>query len=201
MKIIKNYRRSISISVDESGDVIVKAPLFLSSKKIDEFVKSKEKWIEKQQDKVKKREELTSKFDFTKYVYIDGKEINFDSIKSKDKRTTKTSFYTKKFYQLITPRAEKIATINGFKAEFKLCNSRSIWGSCSTKKIIKLNWKLVLLPINLQEYVIYHELSHLKEMNHSKKFWNEVEKLDKDYKKNRNELKEYSFLLGTQILI
>ena len=200
MKLIRSYRKTLSITVTEEGEVIIKAPLLLSMKKIEEFVKSKEKWIKKQQEKTKKQDIFSQKFDFENNVYVNGEEINWAELKSKDKRVTKTSFYTKKFYEIIIKKAEEIAKLYGFKVCFKLCNSRSIWGSCNAKSIIKLNWKLIILDEKLQNYVICHELSHLKQMNHSTKFWKEVEKLDPEYKNNRKELKEYSFLLRAEVL-
>lgn len=65
------------------------------------------------------------------------------------------------------------------------------WGSCSSKKNLNFNWKLILTPVFLQEYVVVHELAHLKEMNHSKAFWKEVEKIIPDYKNRVKWQKEY----------
>lgn len=201
MKIIKSYRKSISIMVDEGGEVIVKAPFFLSMKNIDSFVKSKESWIKKQQEKIQKKQKLLDKYDFYNNVYINNIEINWENIKNNNKKLTKVGFYTQKFKEEIVETAQNIARINNFGAvSFKLCNSKCIWGSCNAQKIIKLNWKLVILPENLQIYVICHELSHLKQMNHSQKFWQEVEYMDPKYKQNRKDLKEYSFLLRESIL-
>lgn len=70
-----------------------------------------------------------------------------------------------------------------------------MWGSMNNKKEMRLNWKLIILPEKLIEYVIIHELCHIKYLNHSKLFWQEVSKYLPDYKSRRNNLKEYSFIM------
>ena len=64
------------------------------------------------------------------------------------------------------------------------------WGSCSQKGNLNFNWKLVLMPQALLDYVVVHELAHRKEMNHSARFWAIVEQELPDYQKRRNELKK-----------
>ncbi len=59
----------------------------------------------------------------------------------------------------------------------RIGNQRSRWGSCSAKKTISLNWRLILLPYEIANYVIYHELAHLKHLNHSARFWEYLEKI------------------------
>lgn len=200
MELIRSNRRTLSITVTDNGDVIVKAPIFLSNKKIEEFVNSKQNWIKKQQERNIKSNTLSNKYDFFNNVYLNGQCLNWQEILKKDKRITKASFYTKNFYDNLLKKAEKIAKDYEFKASFKLCNSKCIWGSCNSKHVIKLNWKLLILDEKLQKYVICHELSHIKQMNHSQKFWNEVEKIDPEYKQNRKELKNFAFLLKEEVL-
>ena len=69
------------------------------------------------------------------------------------------------------------------------------WGSCSQKGNLNFNWKLVLMPQELLDYVVVHELAHRKEMNHSARFWAIVEQELPDYQKRRNELKKMGQLL------
>lgn len=66
----------------------------------------------------------------------------------------------------------------------------SRWGSCSSSRGISLNWRLILLPVHLQDYVILHELAHLKEMNHSKSFWNLLTTYDSKTKLHDKQLGE-----------
>lgn len=73
-----------------------------------------------------------------------------------------------------------------------LSNARSRWGSCNSKKEIRLNWRLIQAPPHIINYVTAHELAHLKQMNHSAKFWAVVESIFPDYKKAEKELKTLS---------
>lgn len=75
-------------------------------------------------------------------------------------------------------------------------NQRSRWGSCSRHGTISLNWRLVQTPSFVRDYIILHELAHLKEMNHSKRFWREVARLCPDFARAERWLKEHSELIG-----
>ena len=74
-------------------------------------------------------------------------------------------------------------------------NQRSRWGSCSRRGTVSLNWRLIQAPAFVQEYLILHELSHLKEMNHSARFWREVERVCPDYETAERWLKQHFALL------
>ena len=73
-----------------------------------------------------------------------------------------------------------------------LSNARTRWGSCNARGEIRLHWRLIQAPPHIIHYVVAHELAHLKEMNHSERFWQWVEKLCPDYKTARQELKALS---------
>ena len=73
-----------------------------------------------------------------------------------------------------------------------LSSARSRWGSCNSRKEVRLNWRLLQAPPHLINYVICHELAHLKQMNHSAKFWAEVASIYPDYKAAEKELKAWS---------
>lgn len=72
---------------------------------------------------------------------------------------------------------------NFFYQRIAIKNTKTRWGSCSIKKNLNFNYRILFLEKELQDYIIVHELCHLKEMNHSKKFWLEIEKILPDYKK------------------
>ena len=75
-------------------------------------------------------------------------------------------------------------------------NQRSRWGSCSRRGTISLNWRLVQTPLFVRDYLVLHELAHLREMNHSRRFWNEVARLCPDFPEAERWLKQHSGLLA-----
>lgn len=77
------------------------------------------------------------------------------------------------------------------KPVFRLSHAKTSWGSCSSRGVVHLNWRLIQLPIHLIDYVIAHELCHLIEMNHSKAFWELVKRIYPQYLSARMELKKF----------
>lgn len=74
-------------------------------------------------------------------------------------------------------------------------NQKSRWGSCSRRGTISLNWRLIQTPPNVQDYIVLHELCHLREMNHSVRFWREVERVCPEFQVAERWLKQHSPLL------
>lgn len=184
--------KNISIRVKDDGKIVVKAPKRVSDSFIEDFINKKSHWINLQLKKVSDMTLLKSKYDFNKHCYIFDKAYVADS---------KTKFYQQAFNDYIITIANDLSNKYNLKfCSLKLANSRRIWGSLDSKKTMKLNWKLVILPKDLAIYVIVHELCHIIEFNHSKIFWLKVESILPNYKTLRKELKRYSFLLNTKVL-
>lgn len=97
----------------------------------------------------------------------------------------------KRALEVFSERLAHYAAIIGLDTlpRLGLSGARTRWGSCSRQSGIRLNWRLIHLPLELIDYVVVHELSHLKEMNHSPRFWAEVAKLCPDWRARRSELK------------
>ena len=79
----------------------------------------------------------------------------------------------------------------------RLSSARTRWGSCSHHGGIVLNWRLVFMPLPVIDYVVCHELAHLKEMNHSPRFWSVVEQLCPDWRARRLELRQHGKLVAS----
>lgn len=91
----------------------------------------------------------------------------------------------------IPKRTEELAARYGFNyKKIFIRSQKTRWGSCSSQKNLNFNWRLILTPRNCCDYVIIHELCHLKEMNHSQKFWNLVEQCMPSYRNAERWLKE-----------
>jgi predicted metal-dependent hydrolase len=79
-------------------------------------------------------------------------------------------------------------------SQIKLSSARTQWGSCTVQGVVRLNWRLVKLPLHLIDYVVAHELAHLIEMNHSERFWRVVASVCPDYHACRKELHDYGIV-------
>jgi predicted metal-dependent hydrolase len=98
--------------------------------------------------------------------------------------------------RIFAPRAAAFAArIAPVAPTVKLSNARSEWGSCNERGQIRLNWRLVQLPPRLALYVVAHEVAHLVELNHSRRFWAVVEDLFPDHARARRALDEWTALL------
>jgi len=204
-------RKSISIQIEKNGDVIVKAPKRVSKKFINDFIISKKDWVEKNVKKVlESRKNVKKEFkDGEIFMYLGSKielklidkkfkfvkfdEINFFISKenSKNAKTLLYRFYRKKAKEVITDRVNFYVDKHNFKINnLKISSAKTRWGSCSFKNNININWKLIFADTSIMDYVIIHELSHTIEHNHSKNFWNFVEKIIPDYKEKRLWLKK-----------
>ena len=93
--------------------------------------------------------------------------------------------------EVIQTRVEYFARVIGVTyGKITIRNQKTRWGSCSSKGNLNFNCLLMLAPPEVLDYVVVHELCHRKQMNHSKAFWSEVEKVLPDYKEARKWLKE-----------
>ena len=81
-------------------------------------------------------------------------------------------------------------------ASFKISNSKTRWGSCDNHRNIKLNFRLIMLPHKIIDYVIIHELSHIIEFSHSKEFYKIISLVMPSYKLQQKVLKDYDYILG-----
>ncbi len=98
--------------------------------------------------------------------------------------------------RLLAPRvAEFAARITATPPTVKLSNARSEWGSCNQRGVIRLNWRLVHLPPHLAHYIVAHEVAHLVELNHSPRFWRQVESLFPGHAAARRALDDWTALL------
>lgn len=91
-------------------------------------------------------------------------------------------FYKREAVKLLTERVIFWSKqMNLYPSQLKFREQRTRWGSCSSKKVINLNWRLIVFPLEIIDYVVVHELAHLEHMNHSPRFWSLVEQHVSDY--------------------
>lgn len=96
----------------------------------------------------------------------------------------------------LPPRVQAYAVQHQVRVQrISVRNQKSRWGSCSRRGTISLNWRLIQTPLHVQDYIILHELMHCREMNHSVRFWREVESVCPDYETAERWLKQHASLL------
>lgn len=215
--IIRSNRKTLAITISKFGEVSIKAPLQASDKVINEFIQNKEKWI---MDKLKSIKTNIDNFhdvitydkmlvfgDKYKPVYSDNTHIDVDDygkmyIPKKYKTPDKVFKMTKNWYKriandFIIDRAMVLAeSVKLMPSKMRINDSRGRWGACTQKGEIIFNFRIAMLPPKLIDYVIFHELSHLVEMNHSSRFWSVMKAIMPDYNIARKEIKNYGFCLG-----
>lgn len=168
--IIRSKRRTVSVEITRKAEVIVRAPLKMSNRDIEKFITEKSSWIEKTLEKVNSRNEINSLPPFTE------EEISLLTKRAKEYISNRVSFF-----------ADEMQLAFG-----RVCikHQKTRWGSCSGKGNLNFNCLLMLCPLEVIDYVIIHELCHIKHHNHSKNFWDEVEKYMPEYKTHRKWLKD-----------
>ncbi len=207
MKVItqREKRKTLLLKIVSKNEILIKAPLRLSDSKINEFILSKQKWVDGKIKKMEALEEFAGGFNFEKYIYkfteivMETKNISldYDSLSASKKNLAIKKQYIEMF-DILKERAISLAEQFNFKVnQISYLSSIYKWGSYNDKGEMKLNYKLIILPKELIDYVIIHELCHSKHMNHKPQFWKEVEKYCPNYKTLRKNMKNFSFILKT----
>ncbi len=114
-----------------------------------------------------------------------------------DLRPTLEAHFVRRGKVELPARTWELAAVCGMEVKLvSVRDQRSRWGSCSANGTISLNWRLVQTPEAVRDYIIYHELMHLKEMNHSARFWSRVEEVCPGWREAEHWLKRNGSLLG-----
>ncbi len=175
-RIIRSNRKSISIRIKENGDVEVRAPHYVTDKQIDKFVESKLDWIN------------TKRLEVLEYI---------SSLPQITPETqARIEYFEKKFRKAakdyIPYRVEYFHQFTGgHYTSITIRDQKSRWGSCSGTGTLSFNYRLMMAPPKILDYVVVHELCHLTHMNHSKDFWNMVGSILPDYKESKQWLKDH----------
>ena len=215
-EVVRTKRKTIALIVERDGRLIVRAPMRIKDEKILEFVRQKEKWILSKQEKARA---LYPPFLPKEYVNGEGfwylgkihrlqwteneKPLlhmngNFRlSKKAADKAPIVfEKWYREQAYQIISERVQWVAAKHGFTyKQVKITSARTRWGSCNSKGTLSFAWRLVMAPMPVIDYVVVHELVHLKTQNHSKDYWSKVRLIMPDYKNRIDWLDRYGHLL------
>jgi predicted metal-dependent hydrolase len=172
VKIIRSRRRSVALIVTDDAQLIVRAPLRLPQVEIELIVAQKRSWIERQLAEISSRPKA-------------------QPISTEERRQLKQEAAV-----ILRERAAYLAKQTGYlPAAVKISGARQRWGSCGPKGTINLSWRLVRAPQVVLDYVIIHELVHLAERNHSRRFWDKVALIVPDHRQHRRWLRQNGNLL------
>jgi predicted metal-dependent hydrolase len=166
-ELIRSKRKTVSLEVRRDGSVIVRAPLRMSKKEIEKFVSSHEKWLE---NAVRRQSERRSR-----EVERTPEEIK------KAKQELKT---------VLLPLIDKYSALMGVKPEgVTITSAKTRFGSCSGKNRLSFTYRLVDCPGEAVEYVVVHELAHIKHKNHGRDFYALIESVLPDYREREKMLR------------
>jgi predicted metal-dependent hydrolase len=211
-QLIRSKRRTIGIEINREGKLIVRAPMRCSQKAIDSFINTKWRWILKHQRVIKERVKH-----ITPLRFVDGEKIHFlgdvyplkiveckeyvlrfenntfflssDSVEYG--RDIFIEWFRRQGKVRIPQRVEEFAQVYGFKYhQVKITKALKRWGSCTAKGNLNFTWRLMMTPPEIIDYIIVHELAHLKQLNHSKRYWEIVEAIMPDYREREKWLSE-----------
>jgi predicted metal-dependent hydrolase len=180
-KKLKNFY----IQIHPELGVLVKNPNF-SLQKVHDLVQSKAKWIYEKSLLLERRESLSNLYE------TEGKVLLFGEKQSLHVKKKLEDFYKEKTKEIVEPTLKKYSNLmDVYPTKVSYRKAKKRWGSCSGKNALSLNSSIAQLPLFCIEYIIIHELAHIKYKHHQKSFWNFVSKFC-DYKKCEQEIKKYS---------
>ena len=225
-QLFRSKRKTISLSFDENLMLVVKAPSFLDIKTIEDFINSKQDWIERTRArlKIKKGKVFEEKpklvsGDLLPYL---GKmrtltvteetrytiEIIAAPVSSKiimrvpfgtdyeQKRAELEKWFRKEAKELLEKKVREYTFMvgSGYK-HVRIKDQRTRWGSCSERGNLNFNWRIIMAPEKVIDYLVVHEVCHLVHMDHSEEYWELVKKLCPDYKTGKQWLKTNAYTL------
>lgn len=215
--IIRSRRKTVAIHITKDAKVEVRAPMKTSKADINRFVSLKERWI---LSHLAEREESNSEKAAFSLDYGDtavlcgiaypiraraGDRVGFDGdyfymppgLPPESVKDAVIQIYKTVAKQVITSKVKDIAGLMGVKpSAVKINGAKTRWGSCSGKNSLNFSWRLILADDAVIDYVVVHELAHIREHNHSPRFWTVVESVLPDYKERKRRLKDLQIKLA-----
>lgn len=204
-------RKSIGIEITYDGKMIVRAPVNAKLTKIEELLLIKKEWIlhhinhSEQREKVKEDDEILFLGERLQ-IQVINHDLNVIGIKKVDHQLVirkpdafamdihrvVEDWMRKQASSMIRQLVEYYSTVMGVTYNnIVIKDQKTRWGSCSSKGNLNFNYRLIMAPKEVLEYVVVHELSHRVHMDHSKEFWRTVEQVIPEYRQYRDWLKEY----------
>ncbi len=212
-KIIRSKRKTLSLTINENAELIIRAPKRLSIEKIQDFINEKENWINRKKRLIENQiKDVTSNHNkllylgnlfpinveqnASKELFFTGEEFIANSIEPDSLSLSIKKWYKNKFKEIALPRVAYFANKHNLMVnQVRIKNQKTMWGSCSSKNNINLNYLLLMAPMGVIDYVIVHELVHTIHRNHSADFWGSVESIMPDFLEHKRWLQSNGYKL------
>jgi len=214
-QIIRSKRKTLSLSINENADLVVRAPHRVSFDEIQKFISEKSAWIDNKQTLIKAQlEDNENQNSSSQCLYLgslyplkidnnsiepisfNGQMFTITNVNRERINLPLKSWYKKRFIEVALPRLSYFSDKHELKVkQVRVKEQKTLWGSCSSKNNINLNYLLIMAPMKVIDYVIVHELVHTIHKNHSTKFWQKVETIMPNYKDARYWLKKNGYKL------
>ena len=171
IQVLRSSRKTIAMRITGPNAVEIRAPRTMSQAQIDGFIQQHQAWLDKHMGIVNQREQ-----EIAQLPPLTEMEIRALAEQALAKIPARVRYFA--------------GLLHVTYGRITIRNQKSKWGSCSSQGNLNFNCLLMLCPPEVLDYVVVHELCHRREMNHSPRFWAEVERIDPDYKAHRQWLKD-----------
>ncbi|MCX7710969.1 MAG: M48 family metallopeptidase [Clostridia bacterium] len=218
--VVRSRRKTIGISIQSEQGLKVSAPYRVSDTYIHDVIQTKSSWILKKLKELEDAKPAERKFTPGEKLMVLGKEyylcisekvgiktaqldigpsavcLIIPEIKQLEQRTqiirdALTKCLKKIAAEIVSERIEVYSKkLNVLPKKIVIKSQKTLWGSCTRDNAININWRIVMAPVEIVDYLVVHELAHIKVKNHSKTYWNLVESILPDHKERRKWLRE-----------
>ena len=181
-ELIRSRRKTLSVEIKPDGRIIVRAPLRYPKREIERFLLEKSEWIRVHRVRILKRQEQQEAYPIPALTDAQLRDLK--------RRAAK----------VIPGRVQYFAPLVGVDyGRISIRSQKTRWGSCSTAGNLNFNCLLLLAPAEVLDYVVVHELCHRLEMNHSERFWQNVQRVMPDWQTQRRWLRRNGDLLMARV--
>ena len=210
--LIRAKRKTIAIQITREGDVVVRAPRMASRRCIEGFLEEKAAWIESARSDARARRER-----YAPVVLQEGAALPYLGGTRTLRLTAREDFLLQGDVLFVPQHAAPDDLIRFLRAQaeavfrarvslycekmgisisgLRLSNAQARYGSCNAQNGLNLSWRLIFFPPDEVEYIVVHELCHVRHKDHSAAFWSQVAAVLPDYKDRRNRLRENQGLM------
>lgn len=213
-KMVRSKRRTLALVITQDAQLVVRAPFKMPAGFIESFISKKSAWIKTKQETARVRCDRVNPKQFVdgeEFLYL-GRQYQFKIVEKNNialngflefpkhllpqARVKLVEWYKAQVTKVISERARFYSGITGLRYNsIRITSAERILGSCGHKAMLNFSWRLIMAPLRVIDYLVVHELVHIEEKNHAKRFWDRVRALMPDYTQQKKWLKQNGHLL------